>query len=61
MPDTDDDPSDLSIEEADLRNGEPDALVDDDATNAVPEDLDVTEPTGDGEPIHHAEGGDGAD
>ena len=60
-----------TIHDADVRNGEPDALEghgdeprhpDHDATQRVQpdDDIDVTEPTesADGEPIHHASGGD---
>ena len=36
------------VQQADVRNGEPDAL----------EDVDVTDPGSDGEPIHHTTGGD---
>ena len=56
-----------SVHEADVRNGEPDALdsggqqhPDDDPDQRLQPDehIDVTEPTDDGEPIHQVEGGD---
>ncbi len=58
------------VHDADVRNGEPDALEggshshartrDDDPDQRLQpdDDLDVTEPTDEGEPIHHAVGGD---
>ncbi len=50
---------------ADARNGEPDALEEDTPERersvdggAIDPDLDVTEPTDEGGPIHHVAGGD---
>ncbi len=59
--------TDEAMHEADVRNGEPDAL--DDRTTGpdrsdhpdagpVDGDFDVTEPTESGEPVHHDAGGD---
>ena len=59
--------TDEAMHEADVRNGEPDALEDgasgtdrsDDAdAGPVDSDFDVTEPTESGEPVHHDVGGD---
>ena len=62
------DSDETSVHEADVRNGEPDALDatrpsstrdDDPGQRLQPEDdIDVTEPTDDGEPIHRVSGGD---
>ncbi len=68
MPDPSDD--DIDVRDADLRNGEPAALdedssgpardVDDDPDQRLQpgDEVDVTEPTDEGEPIHHSTGGD---
>lgn len=70
MSDSTTDDTSTEVREADLRNGEPDAL--DDGSTGAPrnpdddpdqrlqpgDELDVTEPIDDGDPIHHVAGGD---